>query len=913
MKPLKLVMSAFGPYADRVEIDMSALGESGLYLITGDTGAGKTTIFDAITFALYSEPSGDIREVEGLRSKYAAPSTPTFVELTFSDGGKNYLVARSPAYMRPSKKGTGVTEQKAEVCLTLPDGSVITRRADADGAIAEILGVNRDQFMQIAMIAQGDFMRLINAGTEERQRIFRDIFKTSYYKTLQDELRSAASRADREREDAFRRLSEAIARIELPEEYSGAACAAEDPQGANDLIGHIISADETQKEQTEKLKDELFMRKSSAEAALREAERRQKLRRDLSQARAARDELNAAVAAAKKAREELQSRDGQMNDIGDKIARYKQLLPTYTALKEAQGEMDGASLAAEKIAAELARDKALYSSAEKELEGLTGEYKSLEGVAADLARAETACRECERACAELEGVKSRVESVRAIRKSCDEARGQFMSLDKETIGLRMRYDDEYDRFIRNRAGVLARGLKEGEPCPVCGSLNHPSPAHMQGQTLSQEELARLKDDYEKISAKRAEASENAGKWAARLQSAESELAAAARQVGAAGDDIEGEVEELIRANLSERKKAAERVASLTAAAERRTKIEADISAHQSSVKELSSKIDKLTSEQADAAAELRAAEAKIKSLSQGLPFKSADLMNAELESLNAQKTQYEQACARAEGELSERTAKLNRCAGEVSSLEGQLGSGAEVDAAAAAKEAEEVNAACREVEGKLSALTARIKLNCRTRDDISSAARAHESAQQKYVMLKSLSNTANGNVPGKEKIMLETYVQTFYFDSIIAKANVRLLRMSGGQYELLRKKEADNIRSQSGLELEVLDHYNGSVRSVKSLSGGESFKASLSLALGLSDVVQAAAGGIRMETMFVDEGFGSLDETSLAQAIDALISLAEGNKLVGIISHVAELKERIDKQIVVTKNKTGGSSVKVIA
>jgi len=216
------------------------------------------------------------------------------------------------------------------------------------------------------------------------------------------------------------------------------------------------------------------------------------------------------------------------------------------------------------------------------------------------------------------------------------------------------------------------------------------------------------------------------------------------------------------------------------------------------------------------------------------------------------------------------------------------------------------------IENQAKTIYSRITSNKASLDNILKKLNEIKTVEEKWIWIKSLSNTANGNLSGKEKIMLETYIQMTYFDRIINRANTRFMVMSGGQYELKPRKEAENNRSQSGLELDVIDHYNGTERSVKTLSGGESFKASLSLALGLSDEIQSSAGGIKLDTMFVDEGFGSLDDESLAQAIKALSSLAEGNRLVGIISHVSELKDKIDKQIVVKKEKTGGSNISIV-
>ena len=273
---------------------------------------------------------------------------------------------------------------------------------------------------------------------------------------------------------------------------------------------------------------------------------------------------------------------------------------------------------------------------------------------------------------------------------------------------------------------------------------------------------------------------------------------------------------------------------------------------------------------------------------------------------------HKNALEKVETEYADLEKELAGLKGKIDQLKKQLESKEDIDTEKLLEEKNALTEKKTELTEKSETISTRIYTNNRAKENISKKATELTTIEEKWTWVKALSNTANGNISGKEKIMLETYIQATFFDRIIDRANTRLMVMSGGQYELIRRQEASNYRSQSGLELDVKDHYNGSIRNVKTLSGGESFKASLSLALGLSDEIQSNAGGIKLDTMFVDEGFGSLDEESLQQAIKALADLSEGNRLVGIISHVAELKERIDKQVIVTKEKTGGSKVTIV-
>ena len=344
---------------------------------------------------------------------------------------------------------------------------------------------------------------------------------------------------------------------------------------------------------------------------------------------------------------------------------------------------------------------------------------------------------------------------------------------------------------------------------------------------------------------------------------------------------------------------------------RREELEGEISAAESALQRAVAERGGLADRFAAALAQEKSCEARCASLAEGLPFATSQELHAAAEKLRAKTDEYAAAVKVAERERGERAIAAAEAEGRVKNLSSLLADSRAVDGAAAAEASAAAERELAELRTRMDEVRSRILINTRARGDVDRGIQELAEAEENYAVVRDLSNTANGAVPGREKIMLETYVQTFYFDRIIAKANLRLLKMSGGQYELVRAASAGDLRSRSGLELHVFDRYSGTERSVKSLSGGESFKASLSLALGLSDVVQAEAGGIKLDTMFVDEGFGSLDENSLEQAIQTLLSLAEGDRLVGIISHVAELKERIDRQIVVTKTRTGGSTVRI--
>ncbi len=456
-------------------------------------------------------------------------------------------------------------------------------------------------------------------------------------------------------------------------------------------------------------------------------------------------------------------------------------------------------------------------------------------------------------------------------------------------------------------------LSEGVPCPVCGSLTHPSPAKMSDEAPTEQAVKSAKQLREKLRGEMEKSSALSGELKGRAVALGDEIkTASAEFVGDTSGDLPQKLAEFEARQTAEIKAAENRLAELKKQADSKK-------AAENSLPELEKSIDACRLELADKqksaatlAAELKAAKDKQAEAAAHLPFATKTEAENEINEIFSKKAEMERVLAdcknRHDSLLNQITAKK----AAADALEKQVSDGAQADMTALVNEKTALIGKKGELGVERDLITSRISANTATKSEIEKRSDELRSAEKKWRIIKSLSDVAGGTVPEKEKIMLETYVQTTYFDRIIHRANSRLLTMSGGQYELRRRVDTDNHRSQTGLELEVIDHYNGSTRPVSTLSGGESFKASLALALGLSDEIQSSAGGVRLDSMFIDEGFGSLDDRSLDQAMTALQRLSDGNRLVGIISHVGELKERIDKQIVVTKEKTGGSTAKIV-
>jgi len=921
MKPLKLILSAFGPYADKTELDFTKLGESGVYLICGETGAGKTTIFDAIVFALYGEASGENRQPDMFRSKYALPETPTFAQLTFKYLEQAYTVYRNPEYERKKARGDGVTLEKANAELTMPDGKVIYKVKDVNAAINDILGIDREQFKQIAMIAQGDFNKLLFAPTEERKSVFRKIFGSGRYMQLQEELKALTSSSRGEYEAAAAALRQYAGGI-LCDKDDCLFAEAEEAKAAElptaeiiEVIAKLISADESREKLARAEREKCDKTINGCSLQLAALEERQKLVR-LKEAEEQRlkkceSDLSLLKDALENSRAEWQQTDGIIKEI----ARLNERLPLYEEAEKLKGEIAQltrtlAQKNAEKSAADQSENRLKESAAE--LEKQSRDLKSLQ---LDTVKAESDLKSLKQSAENAQKALELIQSLHLNYAKYREAAEKYRQIQGETEVCRNNYSAANREYLNAQAGILADGLKEGAPCPVCGALSHPRLAHISRSAPTEAELEKLKATAESKEKLSREASDKAGRLkglceglneqirsaaAAFTETAEVKVAAikeavqSARQellnqIAALGKQIEDNKAELEKqeslADMT--KKNAEELEKL---AQNKTRLSAEISA------------DKTKLEQA---------EAMLKEKAQKLEYTDKAAAKAEINKLEAKKEELDNKLNQATQRYNSADKELATLKKQIESYVEQLSGKPEGDAAALKEQLAAAEHNKKELEKRLSELNYRINANKSCLNNIQKSAQNAQELEKKYTLLKNLSDTAAGTLSGKEKITLEAYVLAAFFDRILIRANRRLMVMTDNQYELQRRTEGLGGRSQSGLELDVLDHYNGSVRSVKTLSGGESFKASLSLALGMSEEIQSSAGGIKLDTMFVDEGFGTLSEQSLEQAVYALVSLSEGNRLVGIISHVAELKERIDKQIIVKKDITGGSRIEV--
>jgi len=921
MRPLKLTLSAFSPYAGKTVIDMEKLGDKGLYLITGDTGSGKTTIFDGITFALYGEASGDNRDPGMLRSKYADPDTPTFAELEFEYRNKIYKIKRNPEYERPAKRGDGTTTEKANAELIFPDGRIVAKSTEVNNAVIDILGIDRSQFTQIVMIAQGDFLKLLLAPTDERKRIFRQIFKTENYMKLQDKLKSEASELGKE----------CLALKESIKQYIEGTVCSEDDVLAIELSkakrGDMPSADileliEKIINQDMILKSELDLKISKVENNLErvnkiigKAESDEKAKIELEESKLEQKKQEILFQQFNEIFENEKSKKPERDSLSEKITIAKNKISRYDEFEEIKGKYLADKNKLIKDKSILDKDRKLLEIKEQLLKDLQAELESLKECGEEkerLCAKESKLLEKENEIKELSRILRNYESFSSNLKNIQDA---YKRASLEYENLQTKFNIKEKQFLDEQAGILAQKLITGEKCPVCGSLEHPEPALLKDNAPKEEELEDLKQELADFHLKVFDLSSQASKLSGQESSLKDEINNKGKKIFEAEIEF-SKISDEIKAKLNfyklEKIKLQDDIVSNNNKIKRKSEINNELPKVQEDIKRIDHEIIQKDKNIVVLEEQIKSGNETMEKISKLLEFESKDAALKDISNLEDLKLDMEKTYEKSQNDLNKCSGIINELNGKILSLSKQLEGSEDINLEAKLEERLELVKEKSDFSEKISAIATRISINKSAILNIKRQISSLILSEEKWTMVKSLSDTANAGISGKARIMLETFIQMTYFDRIIARANTRLMIMSGGQYELVRREEPSNLRSQSGLELDVIDHYNGSQRSVRTLSGGESFKASLSLALGLSDEIQSCAGGIQLDTMFVDEGFGSLDEDSLQQAIKALAGLAEGNRLVGIISHVTELKEKIDKQIVVKKDKSGGSRVELV-
>ena len=927
MKPLKLTMSAFGSYAGKNVIDFTGQ-QQGIFLITGDTGAGKTTIFDAITYALYNQTSGGERNGNMMRSQYARPETETYVELEFLYRGQTYRVRRNPDYkITKTLKNGRIREQKVphSVELTLPDGTVFPEKKNAtDAKIIEILGLTADQFSQIVMIAQGDFLKLLYTKSDERKMIFSKLFRTDIYWKIQENLRRKSMEMDERIQENDRAFEQEKSRIiPLPESEE-------------------LPLDELVERLRERLKDALKeqnLRRANVEELnkkITKYEEINKLIRSLEKIRQTGKELEARQAESKERRQQIENARK-----ADKV-----LVAEQQNLRQQQ-EVEQSAQAIAKMTETLANDQEMFESLKTQLQESEAKQKR---EAADIQKKMLALEQSFPSYEALQNARSEEQQAKKVWE--DLGKTSEESFHKKEAGIAAlkeqqkqqeqvveqtkknweqtslgasesakHYEHMYEAFLKEQAGILAENLSAGCPCPVCGSTIHPDPAKLSDHAVTELEVEQAKKTRAAAEEKRdlayaafeAEKTEKQ-KLAQAVEKEEADFVLAqtiakqqrkeAEQNYVSLQKIAEQIrEKLVYPSFAEAKKQYAAMQKALAAAEQ------EIERKRQKVSELAEAMNtlkgqKLAEEENQKTAKKLAAktEKEYAKLLEKSGFVSEETYHLAIlpersrSKLEREEKEYESQCLRQQSEQ-----KL---------LEKQVSGKTYTDTTELNEQLKAEKQALKEAEKTYMELHTAYENDRSVLQNCAVYLEKGKKLESEDQVIKSLSKTANGRLSGSAKIDFETYIQRQYFKQIIHEANKRLLTMSNHQFILKLKEEANTGRkTNEGLDLSVYSLVTDSERDVKTLSGGESFLAALAMALGLSDIVERSAGAIHPHMMFIDEGFGSLDAQSRQQAIEVLAELAGDSRMVGIISHVTELKEQIDRKLVVSRTDKGSRAV----
>ena len=927
MKPLKLTMSAFGSYAGKNVIDFTGQ-QQGIFLITGDTGAGKTTIFDAITYALYNQTSGGERNGNMMRSQYARPETETYVELEFLYRGQTYRVRRNPDYkITKTLKNGKIREQKVphSVELTLPDGTVFPEKKNAtDAKIIEILGLTADQFSQIVMIAQGDFLKLLYTKSDERKMIFSKLFRTDIYWKIQENLRRKSMEMDERIQENDRAFEQEKSRIiPLPESEE-------------------LPLDELVERLRERLKDALKeqnLRRANVEELnkkITKYEEINKLFRSLEKIRQTGKELEARQAESKERRQQIENARK-----ADKV-----LVAEQQNLRQQQ-EVEQSAQAIAKMTETLANDQEMFESLKTQLQESEAKQKR---EAADIQKKMLALEQSFPSYEALQNARSEEQQAKKVWE--DLGKTSEESFHKKEAGIAAlkeqqkqqeqvveqtkknweqtslgasesakHYEHMYEAFLKEQAGILAENLSAGCPCPVCGSTVHPDPAKLSDHAVTELEVEQAKKTRAAAEEKRdlayaafeAEKTEKQ-KLAQAVEKEEADFVLAqtiakqqrkeAEQNYVSLQKIAEQIrEKLVYPSFAEAKKQYAAMQKALAAAEQ------EIERKRQKVSELAEAMNtlkgqKLAEEENQKTAKKLAAktEKEYAKLLEKSGFVSEETYHLAIlpergrSKLEREEKEYESQCLRQQSEQ-----KL---------LEKQVSGKTYTDTTELNEQLKAEKQALKEAEKTYMELHTAYENDRSVLQNCAVYLEKGKKLESEDQVIKSLSKTANGRLSGSAKIDFETYIQRQYFKQIIHEANKRLLTMSNHQFILKLKEEANTGRkTNEGLDLSVYSLVTDSERDVKTLSGGESFLAALAMALGLSDIVERSAGAIHPDMMFIDEGFGSLDAQSRQQAIEVLGELAGDSRMVGIISHVTELKEQIDRKLVVSRTDKGSRAV----
>ena len=1034
MKPIKLIMSAFGPYANTEIIDFSLLEGQNIFVITGPTGAGKTTIFDGICYALYGSASGEGRDGESMRSHFADEDVLTYVELEFKLRGKSYYVKRIPKQQKKKERGEGFTEQKAEAEFKAPGERVVTGIREVNEKITDLLGINCEQFKQIVMIPQNEFRKLLLAESKDREVILRKVFGSWQFQMIQEKLEDNARDLRKIIEALVQKELTYIRSIDWGEREDLRAKVEKDTINNHEIeeeLQNLIKEDDKEEKRLEKeaeaISDELetlqeslvrgmeinnkFEERKNAERDFNQLdndknvwqerdrklqkarrtlqiraieEQNAKQRKDWDKAKSEYDAVKLLLAATtedfhkyQKALKQEESKESERKKLQDKITELKKDIDKVREFERLTSGLKTLTKALEAKEKEEKDNKDEIGKLKEEIKKLNQGINIANAAALEyIERAKDIAQE-EEILRKLKSLEAEEKILQSLRNQYGNKKTLYEDLNKKYETSKKKYEKLSQLFLQGQAGLLAKSLNEGQPCPVCGSSHHPKPAQELSGMLGEEELKVIKADFDDLSESLRKAATDFTDIKAKGEGQRASIDKIRLDLGETFGEVvnlkftieayEGTIlgmkakkeeadkkrkeKDKLLENLNKAERALTDKESLSLSLEKENRelyaqlqgtkallsmVQNDLSQGIRQEDELLVNIknheeeyNEMEKAYKDAQEAFRKAEIGMTKEEANKVFKEKSLEAARQEYIESDKkfmdaianvgflSQEEYASSKMEEKeiekLEEEIKRYNeklkstadRFTKALKAIEGlQIINIEGINESITLKKLEKAGA-----EKSIKENFARLMHNRTLSDSIKDTAEEMEKQEEVYKVVGHLSNMAKGN--NKERLSFERYVLAAYFDDIISAANLRLVKMTDGRFELSRIKEKQKGNAQQGLEIEIYDYYTGQPRHVKVISGGESFKASLSLALGLSDVVQSYAGGISLDTIFIDEGFGSLDEESLEKSVQCLLDLQKTGKLIGVISHVGELKERIRARIEVTPDMMG-SSTKVV-
>ncbi len=1015
MRPIRLEMTAFGPFAQPQCIDFSQLGQNPLFLINGATGSGKSTILDAICFALYGKTTGAEREAAEMRCDHAAEDQLCEVSFTFALDQQHYRIRRVPEQSRPKARGEGYTIQAAEAQLwrlnAQAEQLLVPRKVnDATQMITELTGLSADQFRQVMVLPQGQFRQLLMADSKSREQIFSQLFQTQIYRRLEERLKSEAAAIRRQVEAAQQQAAGVLESVELselgelsqmleqaeqalqPAQAARQQCQQQLDQARAELQAaerlaerfalcdqqraQLSSLEQQQPQMIQRQQQLVLIQRALGIAPYQQQHEQQQQRLQQQQATyqaqcRASERAQVAERNARTAQQQLPEfqrlRDGaaeQRAQLQQYQARAARLPELQSAQQQAADQLGVCHRALQQAEAELERYSQQQRDTQQRLHGL--QQAVVEGTQIDSERTQLQVTLTQ--AQELAELQQQASASTATLTQLKQ-RGQQLAAQEQQQRTALQQLEL--RWHLGQAALLAQQLQPAQACPVCGSTEHPQPAHAEQPAPTEEALARAREQLSELNAQLNQAREQYRAEQSQRQQLGERIERLSARLGNWAERALEEIDAALAATEARWQQWQQQQQQLSQLQAAQVSAEAALDAAQAQVQTQQLQLQ----QQRDA--ELRA-QSELLHLQQELPepYRQAGALESALNEVETQLEQWQQqidalnhqvetcVSARASAEAAQASAaaqlaqqqdaaesalqrwqeklaeagfadvkdylhyveqgpqvseleqqqhnyqrQLEQCRGAVTQLEAELNGKQPPDLEAQRSAVSESELRWQQADSDWQLAQSHHARYLQARRTLDKLLQQSEALEQQYAVVGTLSEVANGQTG--DKVSLQRFVLSVLLDDVLVEASHRLHLMSKGRYRLLRKEERAKRNRASGLELEVEDAYTGKNRSVATLSGGESFMAALALALGVSDVVQAHAGGIRLDTLFIDEGFGSLDPESLELAIRTLVDLQSSGRMVGVISHVGDLKEQLDQRIDVVSHQ-GGSDIRMV-